>query len=184
MAPPAVLPGDVLCVRTSGRAAWWIRFGSAIRGVPDLSNHVAVAHHVDAHGTMWCLEGRPGGVGWRDATAYLSSPWTLTNAAQPKTGQQRAQVCKVMEALVGTPYDWQAIVADGVTDLGWHLPGWEPDWHGTVPGHVDCSSAAAYAYAKTGLAGPGGERGCQPSDWDAFILAAAWAGQRAGEGSR
>jgi hypothetical protein len=183
MAP--VQPGDVLTVRSSvpagwGRVrspAWWIRLGSALHNAPDLSNHVAVAHHADEHGTLWCIEGRPGGAGWRDARPYLESPYTLDNAAQPKTEAQRLAVCATMEALIGAAYDWQAIVADGFTDLGWRLPGWDPSWRGTVPVQVVCSSAAAYAYAKAGLPCPAGERGCQPADWDRFILARAW-GQR------
>ena len=62
-------PGDVILVRTGGLAATMIRFGAALRGAPNLNNHVAVAHHLDAHGTLWCVEGSPGGAGWRDARA-------------------------------------------------------------------------------------------------------------------
>jgi hypothetical protein len=173
-ATPAVAPGDVLAIHTGGWQGWWIRFGSAIRDQPNLSSHIAVAHHVDAKGTLWCVEGRPGGAGWRDATAYLKSPLLLTNSAQPKTAVQRAQVAKLMEALIGTTYDWEAIAADAATDLGWQLPGWDPTWHGTVPAHVVCSSLAAYAYEKADLARPAGQRGCQPSDWDSFIIRRGW----------
>ena len=42
------------------------------------------------------VEGRPGGAGWRDARDYLTSKWTLTNAAQPKTAEQRDAVCATM----------------------------------------------------------------------------------------
>lgn len=172
---PAVAPGDVLAVNTGdGWGSWWIRFGAAVRNRPNLSNHVVVVHHVDARGTVWGIEGRPGGVGWVDCTVYLRSRNLVTNAAQPKTSAQRAAVCKTMEALLGTAYDWDAIVNDGATDLGIHLPDWSPDWTGTVPGHVVCSSAAQYAYLKNGLACPPGDRGCQPSDWDAFILNEGW----------
>ena len=171
---PAVLPGDVLAVRSGSLAAWAIRFGSAFRDGPNLSNHIAVASHYDAHGTLWCAEGKPGGVGQRDARAYLASPWTLTNAAQPKTRAQRDAVAGVMTALNGTAYDWQAICASAARDLGFTLPGWDPGWHGQVPAHVICSSLAAYAYAKAGLACPPGERGCQPSDWDTWILTRGW----------
>jgi hypothetical protein len=169
-----VQPGDVLAIHTSGWQGWWIRFGSALRDQPNLSSHIAVVHHTDAKGTVWCIEGRPGGAGWRDATAYLKSPLLLTNAAQPKTATQRTQVTRTMEALIGTHYDWAAIEADAATDLGWHLPGWDPDWHGIVPVHVACSSLAAYGYAKADLARPAGQRGCQPSDWASFILRRGW----------
>lgn len=173
-AAPAVQPGDVLAIRTGGWQARWIRLGSAIRDQPNLSNHIAVAHHRDAKGTLWVIEGRPGGTGWRDAAAYLTSPGLLTTAAQPKTDVQRRQVTATMEALIGTSYDWDAIIADAATDLGWRLPGWDPTWKGTVPAQVDCSSLAAWGYAKADLACPPGARGVQPADWDQFILTRGW----------
>ena len=180
MSPPLVTrPGDVLAVNTgSSWGAWWIRLGAALRDQPNLSNHIAVVHHTDAHGTTWGIEGRPGGVGWVDCAAYLRSRNLLANTAQPKTDAQRAAVCATMEKLLGTAYDWEAIVNDGAADLGIRLPDWSPDWapgNGwTVPGHVVCSSAAQYAYLKNGLACPPGDRGCQPSDWDGFILNQGW----------
>jgi len=170
----SIKPADVLAIRTTGRPAWWIRFGAAIHNQPDLSNHIAVAHHYDANGVLWCIEGRPGGVGWVDASKYIKSSYLLTNAEQPKTDAQRLAVCETMKALLGTAYDWQAIVADGMADLGFTVPGWHPDWNGTVPAHVVCSSAADYAYYKNGLACPKGGRLVQPSDWDAFILNKSW----------
>lgn len=174
MGTPDIQPGDVLAIRTAGWQAWWIRFGSALRDKPNLSNHVAVAHHRDAKGTVWVIEGRPGGAGWRDATHYLASPGLLTNAGQVKTPAQRLAVTTQMEALIGTGYDWDAIIADAAADLGWRFPGWDPTWKGTVPAHVVCSSLAAYAYAKAGLSHPAGDRGVQPSAWDEFIISRAW----------
>jgi hypothetical protein len=169
----ALQPGDVILVRSGGLAGTMIRLGAALRDAPNLSNHVAVAHHLDAHGTLWCVEGRPGGAGWRDAKAYTGSAWTLDNSAQPKTGLQCAAVCTIMAALVGTPYDWEAIAADAAADL--HLDtAWLPAWNGTVPGHVVCSSLAAYAYAKAGLPGPAADRTVQPADWDTWILTRGW----------
>ena len=169
----SIRPGDVLAVRTGGLAGTMIRLGAALRNAPNLSSHIAVAHHVDAHGTLWCVEGRPGGAGWRDARAYTGSPWTLANAGQPKTDLQRAAVCKVMAALVGSPYDWQAIAADAAADL--HLDSaWLPAWDGAVPGHVVCSSLAVYAYGKAGLPCPAGGRQVQPSAWDEWILTRGW----------
>jgi hypothetical protein len=170
----ALQPGDVLVVRSGGLAGTMIRLGAALRGRPNLSNHVCVVHHADGKGTTWAVEGRPGGVGWVDARRYLASPWTLDNRAQPKTAAQRQAVCTVMEAMLGTPYSWDAIAADALDDLGLHLPGWDPSWHGTVAGQVVCSSAAQYAYAKAALARPPGDRDCQPADWDQFILTRAW----------
>lgn len=171
-----VKPGDVLAIRAGKNdiPGWWIRFGAAVQNKPNLSNHIAVAHHFDAHGTLWCIEGRPNGVGYVNAANYLKSPLLLTNVDQPKTDAQRAAVCDTMKTLIGTPYDWQAIVVDGFVDLGIKVPGWSPDWTGTVPAHVVCSSLAAYGYAKNGLKCPKGDREVQPADWDEFILTKAW----------
>ena len=101
-----------------------------------------------------CIEGKPGGVGWRDATAYLASTWTLTNVTQPLTKEQRTAICGHMEALLGTAYGWDAIVADALDDLGMTLPGWDATFKGQVAGHLVCSSVAAYAYAKAGVPRP------------------------------
>jgi hypothetical protein len=166
--------GDVLAVRTKGRPAWWIRFGSAVADKPDLSNHIAVVHHIDFNGTVWVIEGKPGGVGWRDASAYLADKHTITNIEQPKTDVQRQGVADTMQALLKTDYDWEAIVMDGLSDVGIKIPDWSPTWKGTVPAHVVCSSVAAYSYAKNGLSCPAGDRGVQPSDWDEFILTKGW----------
>jgi hypothetical protein len=169
----AVLPGDVLAVRTPGN---WvgavIRDFAAIAGKPNLSNHIAIAHHYDVHHTLWVIEGRPGGVGWRVAWDYLRDPHTLTNAAQPKTPAQRAGICRGAQAMVGTDYDWEAIAADAAQDLHFN---WAPTWHGTVAGHVVCSSLACYLYDKNGLARPpGNARTDQPADWDEWILTRGW----------
>jgi hypothetical protein len=167
-----VQPGDVLVTRSPGFGGRMIRFGAGLLGKPNLSNHVAVVHHVDAQGVTWCLEGRPGGVGWRDARDYLRDKNTISNNSQPKTDEQRANVCKTMEMLIATGYDWEAIAADAADDLGFS---WKPTWNGTVPGHVVCSSSACYAYDKNSLKRPPGNvRTDQPADWDTFILTQAW----------
>jgi hypothetical protein len=178
MAPPKIdlQPGDVLAVHTPNDiTGWWIRFGAALDGKPDVSNHIAVVHHTDAHGTLWVIEGRPNGVGWRSSNDYLHSKMLLTNAAQPKTELQRTKICSYMVLLLGTPYDWEAIVADAANDL--HFD-WSPSpaWKGgKVPAQVVCSSLACYAYDKAGLARPpGNPRTDQPADWDQFILNRAW----------
>lgn len=169
-----VRPGTVLAVRSGGFAGGAIRFGAAILGKPNLENHVAVVHHTDKAGTMWCIEGKPGGVGWRDATSYLASRWTLTNADQPFTAAQGAAIAQQMEALLGTSYDWESIAADALADLGMHLPGWDAKWKGQVAGQVVCSSASAYAYGKAEVPHPPGDRGVQPSDWTQWIVTRAW----------
>ena len=119
--------------------------------------------------------GRPGGVGWRDTRDYLTSSLTLTNSAQPKTQAQRDAVCDTMTALITTGYDWAAIAADTEHAFGLSTA-WLPDFRtGQVPGHVVCSSLAAYAYSKNGLTHPPGkDRQITPADWDTFILTQAW----------
>jgi len=103
-----VKPGDLLATHSQG-GGWGgrlIRLGAALRDQPNLSNHIAIVHHVDASGTLWVLEGRPGGVGWRDATPYMESKMTVCNADQPKSDRQRKIVCDGAVALIGTAYDW------------------------------------------------------------------------------
>lgn len=170
-----VKPGDILAVRGTAWTSRMIRLGAALRDTPDLSNHIAIVHHLDGNGTLWCLEGRPGGVGWRDAKAYLSSRWTLTNAEQPKTEAQRQAVCKTAEAMIGTAYDWSAIAEDAAAALGLKRI-WAEKESGQVPGHVVCSSLAAYAYDKAGLAAPFPMdfRHVTPGDWDGFIVTRGW----------
>jgi hypothetical protein len=138
---PVVAPGDVICTRSTGWKARGIRFVAAIRDQPNLQNHVAVVHHLDDRGTLWCLEGKPGGVGWHTAGGYLQSPWTLTNAAQPKTDAQRKIICDGMLAMIGTEYDWEAIADDAVADVFGLRDLWQPTWDkDEVPGQVVCSS--------------------------------------------
>lgn len=167
-------PGDVLAIRTDGLPAEGIRLGAELLDKPSLQDHIAVLDHPDANGTWWCIEGRPSGVGWRVATDYLASPYTVTNRGQPKTAAQRAAVCKAMRQLLGTPYDWRAITEDGEQAL--HLfvmKLWQEKWvNGVMPAHVVCSSAADWAYAGAGLEhpDPGDMPHVTPASWVEFIL--------------
>lgn len=176
---PVLKPGVVLVTRSKGgvrSGGWWIRFSAAIQGKPNTSNHVAVVHHTDDKGTLWCLEGRPGGVGWKDARGYLADKWTLTNADQAISDDQGAEIAKLMEAMIGTKYDWQSIAGDALATFGWQLPGWDTKFKdGQVAGQVVCSSAAVYAYAKAAAKHPEGGRGCTPADWAAWIMTKGWA---------
>lgn len=171
-----VQPGDVLAVRSTGFAGEMIRFGSALMDEPNVANHIAVLDHQDSKDTWWALEGRPGGVGWRDATAYLNSPYIITNRGQPKTEFQRGMICSTMRALINTAYDWDAIVGDALRDL--HLPVIPDPWAektlagGEVSGHVVCSSAAVFAYIKATLGHPEQTDAAhiEPSDWIQFVI--------------
>lgn len=170
--------GDVLCVRTPGFAGRMIRLGAALRDLPNLDSHIAIMHHVDAAGVPWVIEGRPGGVGWRDARVYLTDGRLMTNVYQPKTDAQRYAVAVAAESMLGTGYDWVGIAADAAHDL--NLPAlWRSDPHGDgPPAHVVCSSLAAWLYHHVGLPAPGTREQwdrVQPADWSEFILAAPWA---------
>lgn len=169
--------GTVLAVRQGGFAAFMIRLGAALRNKPNLSNHIAVMHHVAQDGVPWVIEGKPGGVGWADARNYLKSRWTITNEPQATliTPEARARIVSDMEAMLGRAYDWSAILADAITSLG--IPAlFAKDWKGTgSPGHVVCSSLAAWLYDREGLAHPtGSDRYITPGDWDGFIVTRGW----------
>ena len=173
--PPGIStlkPGAILAVRTGGFFGDMIRFGGALLDEPNMENHIAVLHHQDDKGTWWCLEGRPGGVGWRDATAYLNSPWTITNRNQPLMDEQRAEICNKMDAMINRSYDWRAIVEDGLRDIHIEDP-WGEKWtNGEVDGGVVCSSVAAYTYGFARAAYPHNvnQPHVQPADWVQFII--------------
>ena len=166
-----IMPGHVMAVKTTGFTGDMIRFGACLIDEPNLSNHIAVLDHMDDKGTWWCIEGRPGGVGWRDATAYLSSEHTITNQGQHTTAPQRDAICKFMQMMLGVGYDWRAIAEDGARDL--HIPDpWGETWNGEQAGHVVCSSVAALAYSSSQLQHPIQTNlpHIQPADWVSFIL--------------
>ena len=155
-------PGDVLVTRSNSVFGALIRLGAALKDQPNLSNHVAVIHHTDKTGTVWVIEGRPGGVGWRDARDYLASRWTITNADQPKTAAQRSLVAQAVHAALGTPYDWAGIERDAAEAL--RLPDlWAEKWDGKVPAHVVCSSLAAWARTYGCVKGCPKRRACADS---------------------
>jgi hypothetical protein len=167
-----VQPGDVLAVHTASFTSGAIRLGAALIDEETAANHIAVLDHQDAKGTWWCIEGRPGGVGWRDATGYLGSVFTITNRNQPKTPVQRTAITLAMRSLLGVGYDWEAIFQDGVRDL--HIPDpWAEKWKGEVAGHVVCSSAATIGYYRAApLEYPKNvaQPLVQPADWVQFIV--------------
>lgn len=168
---------DVYAVRTGGLGPWFIRLGARLRGLPADVNHVAVMHHWDDAGVPWGIEGRPGGVGWVDMRRHFRSPATVSNAAQPRTEEQRYLVAVALEKTLGTPYDWDAIFAAAMVSLG--LPGlFAADWRGRgVPGQVVCSAVAAWAHEQVGLARPTppkAARSVWPAHWSRFVRGGEW----------
>ena len=161
-------PGDLLICDGTNDFAKIIEIGAVLDGQPAAS-HVAIYHHTDSNGVAWAVEGRPGGVGWRDAHDYDRDPRTITNAAQPKTEGQRNEVCMYAVKLLNVKYDWLGGIAEDAA-LALHLPPlWKPDpVTGQVPAHVVCSSLAAWAYDRAGLPAP------SPGDWQ-HVTPGAWA---------
>ena len=177
--------GDVWAVHTAGIPAKLIDIGDVIEGKPTPANHVVVAHHQDARGRWWGVEGRPGGVAWCEMAGYTTGPaarLAASNYQQPRTAVQRAAVAKAAEGLLHVGYDWVGgIIPDGFDDVGlkdlaglidkWWGWGSEPDDGGTTtlapaPGHVVCSSLAAWVYDHLGLPAPAGDAELvQPADW-------------------
>lgn len=169
-------PGDVLAVNTGNNwAATLIRLGEHLQGKPAYDNHVVAVHHRDAGGRLWGIEGRPGGVGWVDLAGY-DNRYLVTNAKQTKTQAQRDEICQYAVAMLGTQYDWSAIVRDGLSTF--HIDDiWlSHDFGATAPAHVVCSSVYAWIYKKVSLAAPSGKaRWIEPADWTEFFIKMGWA---------
>ena len=178
-----VLPGDVLVVRMPH--SFWgklIRLGAALGDHPNIRNHVIVASHFDAAGTLWGVEARPGGVGFCNLAPWLADRWTINNADQPKTQAQRDSVVLVVDAMVPrkVQYDWPAIVQDAFDEVGvddlYRLKDYDTK---LTPDHVVCSSLTSWAYLHVGLNAPLADRapairGVEPHHWDQWIETRGW----------
>lgn len=183
----ALNPGDVVAVDT-GNAAQddLIRLGALLDGTPAPANHVVIVHHADKAGTLWGIEGRPGGVGYVDMAKYTNSAlvkYANSNTAVPRTEAESGAVCQAAMSLLGTPYDWRGGIAadafeafrlDGIAKLLDKWWGW-PDVCGTAlrPAHVVCSSLAQWVYVRLGLPAPkvADAELCTPADWWAYNAA-------------
>ena len=167
-------PGDVVTIQGDSFFSKLIEVGSVLRGMPSAS-HVAVVTHRDPAGTLWGKEGRPGGVGDVDMMSYVRNPLSFANTEQPLTDLQRAGIVAIVNKLNGTPYDWAAIIEDaglafGLKDI------WKEKVNGVLPGHVVCSSLAAYAYDRNEAPAPhpADYRHVFPADWAKFIEEKGW----------
>lgn len=172
--------GDVICTRGGGWVGRTIRFGAAMVGRPNTVGHVAIFMGPGSDGKPRVIEGRPGGVGWKDASGYLKDHWTVDNRKQPKDEAQRAAVAAGAIAMLGTPYDWVGIGMDGMKAIR------APEIYRRAavkgeksPDQVVCSSLADWLYSHVGLANPGNpafDRTTTPGDWAEFITTKAWRG--------
>ncbi len=177
-------PGDVVAVDTGNAIGEdLIRLGELLDGTPAPANHVVIVHHRDKAGTLWGIEGRPGGVGYADMAKYANgvlAKYGNSNGALNRTAAQTAAICHAARLMLGTPYDWPGgIMADAFKSLGLHdlakmldkWWGW-PDACGTAlrPAHVVCSSLAQWVYVRLGLPAPklADNELCTPADWWAF----------------
>lgn len=176
--------GDVVLTRSKGWVGWFIRFGAALLDRPNIHNHAIIVHHRDEAGTLWGVEGKPGGVGWVNMTSVMKDNYTVTNAEQPKTLRARATVAEALEAAIKVPYDWGAIAEAASESLHLDLL-WRKQKttkfvdfkDNEVPGHVICSALADWAYERAGIPNPGGSKRTRfttPADWDLFIIQKGW----------
>lgn len=171
--------GDVIVTRSErsffGRV---IRIGAALQDEAAEWNHCIVLVHQDRTGRWHGVEGRPGGSGWTDCTDVLADRWTLSNAAQPKTETQRADLAGTMrDILLGLSYDHVGIASNVVHALGLGQLWQAREWEGQVPQRIVCSSGADLAMERVGLANPGGNgitRRTKPADFARFILRREW----------
>ncbi len=166
--------GDVLAVHTGTIAGDIVEVAERIaHDAGDHVGHVIIAHHQDKAGTWWGIEGRRGGVGWAELTEYIgTNRFDNDNSWQPRTPAERVQVAKVLESCLGVGYDWVGgIIADAfgiekAHELAAMIDRWWGWGHGPRPGHVVCSSLAAWVYGTLDLPHPGtpGEM-TTPADW-------------------
>jgi hypothetical protein len=171
-------PGDILLTRGSAWTSRLIRLGAALLDRPNAYNHVIVFTHYDQLGIPQGIEARAEGAGDIDLRRTLKSRWVFSNADQPKTPGQRQLVVAAAKGVKGTQYDWPAIFDEALEALGitpfWTLAERPAD---RLPTSLICSALADWAYAKAGLANPGGNahnRLTTPSDWSSFILTKGW----------
>ncbi len=179
-------PGDVVAVDTGNAIGEdLIRLGELLDGTPAPANHVVIVHHRDRAGTLWGIEGRPGGVGFVDMAKYSAGPlakYGNSNGALPRNAMQSEAICQAAMSMLGTPYDWlggidgDALTALRMRDLAKMLDKWWgwPDVCGTAlrPGHVVCSSLAQWVYVRLGMPAPAAAAElCTPADWWAFNAA-------------
>lgn len=167
-------PANVLVLSGSRAIALEaIEIGSVLDGEPS-AYHVAVVHHKATDGVLWGIEGRPGGVGWVDCAKYISNPATIANTGQPISDENRMGISVIMEAMLGTPYDWAAIAEDGGEMFArqFHLKDiWHEKVNDKLPGHIVCSALAAYGYLRKAQPCPQPKdyRHVTPGDWLKFI---------------
>lgn len=202
----ALGPGDVI-VTLEGKlpVSHLIRLGAWLTRQPAPVDHVIGVHHYGAppwdpgmSPRWWGIEGRPGGVGWRDLTKVLDrrSAWANTGqlaheaarqmVAGKHVGKTVGEVEQELRFLLATyfarlekvPYDWEAIAAHARIASRLNHIRRLPEWRdGEFPGQVVCSSAMDGAYEYLHLANPGGHevtRLTSPAGWFRHNTGTEW----------
>jgi hypothetical protein len=165
--------GDVLAVSSHSTLMRLLSVGLMFRYRDTWRwNHVAIVHHRDSTGTLWAIEAAPGGVGWRNVATI---PDFIHNADQPKTDEQRAEICAAALGMLQMSYDWAAIAREAFETLDRDARvSWNMEWDGPrPPTHVICSSLASYLYWKVKLPGPHSWLSTPP-DWARFTRVRGW----------
>lgn len=178
-------PGDVLAVLGSDDV-----FSKGIRFFEDIDaaklipvDHCLIVTKQDQVGRWLAIQGDSNGVGITDVARFLDQPQANVNHLQPRDPTKVPEFLANCAAAMGLAYDWVGIAIDALDDLRLypladaidHLWRW-PTSQVTLPGHVVCSSLAAWAYKAVGWAHPAGdERRVQPSDWWQWNRGERWA---------
>jgi hypothetical protein len=174
--PYVLQPADVMVIKGNHWFSHVIEFMEGQIHLPPYS-HVAIVSHTDAADNTWCIEARPGGIGWAMASQYLHMPGTLVNLGQPISGITREAIVLEAKKMLGTPYDWTGIAQDAERDLGLDVL-WAENWQGTrlPPAHVVCSSFVAWLYDHFSAPAPHPTDAAhvEPGDWAQFIEGALW----------
>lgn len=134
--PPREPVGQFFVTRTTGWAAWFIRFGTKSEW-----NHCGVIVGIDGR----TVEANPPRVGYGNIHRYKR----VKVSRIPLTADQVHTVVQAAQATVGTRYGWADIVADGLLALGVRLP-WVVN-RAASSKTADCSCDVARIYRAAGI---------------------------------
>lgn len=129
--------GEYMVTKTGGWFAWAIR---KITKSP--VNHAAVYI-----GRGFVVEAQPGGAKISKAANYPKAVWSK----RTMTVHVRLEIIKASLDLVGTPYNFLDIAAQGIVRVfDWHAPKWALD-RISDPRRLQCAQLVDVAYEKAGV---------------------------------